>query len=212
MVIATTYKILEQQLTTLHYKGVILEFLSNNAVWLVLLAIAIFFVILYNRLVALRQTRKNAFSDIDVQLKQRYDVVPQLVNVVKGYAKHEKDLLESVTQARAEAMNVHGSGADRAAAESILSGAMMQLLAVAENYPDLKANTNFAQLQGELSDIENKIAAARRFFNNATSELNTACEQFPSVLVARMFGFSQEEFFEIPEGQDAAKEPVAVEF
>jgi LemA protein len=189
-----------------------LEFLSNNIVWIALVAVAIFLVILYNRLVALRQTRRNAFSDIDVQLKQRYDLVPQLVNTVKGYAKHEKELLEKVTEARANAMKIDGAGADRSNAESVLSGAMMQLFAVAENYPDLKADGNFAKLQEELSDVENKIAAARRFFNNATSELNTACEQFPSVIVARMFGFQQESFFEIPEGQDAAKEPVAVNF
>lgn len=189
-----------------------MEFLSNNIALVVIIVLGIFLIVLYNRLVALRQTRKNAFSDIDVQLKQRYDLVPQLVNTVKGYAKHEKELLEKVTEARAGAMKINGSGADRAGAEGILGGAMMQLFAVAENYPDLKADGNFVKLQDELSDIENKIAAARRFFNNATSEYNTSCEQFPSVLIARMFNFSQEEFFELPEGQEAAKEPVAVEF
>ncbi len=170
-------------------------------------------IVLYNRLVALRQTRKNAFSDIDVQLKQRYDLVPQLVETVKGYAKHEKELMEKVTEARSNAMKTSGSGPDRADAERLLGDAMLNLFAVAENYPDLKADGSFQKLQNELADIENKIAAARRFFNNATSEYNTSCEQFPSVIVAKLFGFNQENFFELPEGQkDAANEPVAVNF
>lgn len=156
--------------------------------------VALFLVILYNRLVALRQNRKNAFADIDVQLKQRSDLIPNLVEAVKGYAGHEKGVLEQVTQARASAMNA-GNLHDRVAAENKLSGAMMNLLAVAENYPDLKANQNFLSLQSELSDIENKLAAARRFFNNATDEYNTAAQQFPAVLIARMFGFGQEEYF-----------------
>lgn len=162
--------------------------------------IVVFLIILYNRLVKLRQNRRNAFSDIDVQLKQRLDLVPQLVNTVKGYAEHESSILEEVTKARAQ-VNPNAGVADRAAAESALGGSLMNLFAVAENYPDLKADGNFQSLQNELSDIENKIAAARRFFNNATNELNTACEQFPSVLVARMFAFKQEEYFDIPEGQ-----------
>ncbi len=190
-----------------------MEFLANNIVLVVIGVAIIFLVILYNRLVALRQTRKNAFSDIDVQLKQRYDLVPQLVNTVKGYAKHEKDLMEKVTEARSGAMKINGSGADRAQAEGVLGGAMMQLFAVAENYPDLKADASFTKLQAELSDIENKIAAARRFFNNATSEYNTSCEQFPSVLVAKMFGFKHEDFFELPESEaEAVAKPIKVEF
>ena len=175
--------------------------------------LGVFLVVLYNRLVALRQTRRNAFSDIDVQLKQRYDLVPQLIETVKGYVKHEKDVLEQVTAARTGAMQYSGQeGGQRAAAEAALGSAMMNLFAVAENYPDLKANDSFLKLQNELSDIENKIAAARRFFNNATNEYNTACEQFPSNLVAQRFGFEQAEFFELPEGQSAAQEPVAVKF
>lgn len=154
-------------------------------------------IVLYNRIVALKQSRNNAFSDIDVQLKQRYNLVPQLVETVKGYATHEKELLEKVTNARADAMNTKGMGGNKGAAEAVLGGAMMNLLAVAENYPDLKANENFNNLQNELSDIENKLAAARRFFNNATSEYNTGIQQFPAVLIAKMFGFKEEEFFEL---------------
>lgn len=164
----------------------------------ILAVIAFFGIVIYNRLVALAQNRKNAFADIDVQLKLRYDLVPNLVNTVKGYASHEKELFEKVTEMRAKAMNTSQIG-DRAAAEGALSGALMQLMAVAENYPDLKANQNFLSLQSELADIENKIAAARRFFNNATSELNTAVQQFPAVLFAGALGFKQEEFFDLGE-------------
>ena len=166
---------------------------------LVIVGLIIFLIVLYNRLVKFRQNRKNAFSDIDVQLKQRYDLVPQLVNTVKGYAEHESKVFEEVTKMRAR-VNSDAPVAERAAAESALGNAMMNLFAVAENYPDLKADSSFQNLQNELSDIENKIAAARRFFNNTTNELNTACEQFPSVLVAKMFGFKQEEFFDVSDG------------
>lgn len=171
--------------------------MSTEIIFFLIIGGFIFFlIILYNRLVKLRQNRKNAFSDIDVQLKQRYDLVPQLVEVVKGYAKHESKLFEEVTKIRAR-INPSASIAERSAAESALGNAMMNLFAVAENYPDLKADANFMSLQSELSDIENKIAAVRRFFNNATNELNTACEQFPSVIVAKMFGFTQEGFFDV---------------
>lgn len=165
----------------------------------------IILVMIYNRLVGLKQTRHNAFSDIDVQLKQRYDLIPNLVNTVKGYAAHEKELLENVTEARARVKATQGEGSDRIAAEGMLGGAMMQLFAVAENYPDLKADSNFLKLQDELSDIENKIAAARRFFNNATSEYNTGLQQFPANMIAGPFGFSEEAFFEL---DDAEKEAV----
>ncbi len=165
--------------------------------------IALLFITLYNRLVALRQTRENAFSDIDVQLKQRYNLVPQLVETVKGYASHEKEVFENVTQARAGVGAAKAAGGERVAAENVLGGALMGLLAVAENYPDLKADQNFQKLMAELSDIENKIAAARRFFNNATSEYNTAIEQFPAVLIANSFGFKKEEFFELDEAEAA---------
>jgi LemA protein len=169
-------------------------------------------ILLYNRLVALRQTRKNAFSDIDVQLKLRYDLIPNLMETVKGYATHEKGIFEKVTEARASAMRA-GSIGERAQAESALSGAMMNLMAVAENYPTLKANENFRQMQSDLSDIENKIAAARRFFNNATGEYNAAIQQFPSVIVARLFNFHEEPFFELDAAeQQAVKNPPKVNF
>lgn len=157
----------------------------------------LFLIMMYNRLVALRQTRNNAFSDVDVQLKQRYSLVPQLVECVKGYAGHEKDVLENVTAARARVGAAQGAGEARLKAEGLLGGALMGLLAIAENYPQLKADQNFRQLMAELSDIENKIAAARRFFNSATNEYNTSAQQFPANLVAGMFGFKPEPFFEI---------------
>ena len=174
--------------------------------WVILAIIAAvlgLLVVLYNRLVALRQTRENAFSDIDVQLKQRFNLIPQLVETVKGYASHEKEVFENVTQARAGVGAAKAAGGERVAAENVLGGALMGLLAVAENYPDLKADQNFQKLMTELSDIENKIAAARRFFNNATSEYNTATQQFPAVIVANMFGFAEEEFFELDEAEAA---------
>lgn len=172
-------------------------------IWVGLGFVALLLVGLYNRIVALVQRRKNAFSDIDVQLKLRHDLVPNLVNTVKGYAAHESGVFEKVTNARASAMR-SGGVAERAQAEGMLGAAMMNLMAVAENYPQLKADSNFIQLQAELSDIENKIAAARRFFNNATSEYNTVISQFPAVLVARMFGFREEVFFELDAAEKAA--------
>lgn len=174
--------------------------MSNTWIIVAVILIPLIFVImLYNRLIALRQTRKNAFSDIDVQLKQRFDLVPQLVETVKGYAAHEKTVFENVTEARARVGRSGGSGPDggRLQAEGALGAAMMNLFAVAENYPALKADQNFQQLQAELSDIENKIAAARRFFNSATNEYNTAVQQFPANLIAGMFGFKEEAFFEV---------------
>lgn len=161
----------------------------------VVAALVILVISLYNRLVALRQNRMNAYADIDVQLKQRFDLVPQLVETVKAYATHEKSVLENVTAARAGVASSQGAN-QRLAAEGALGGALMGLFAVAENYPDLKADQNFQKLMSELADIENKIAAARRFFNNATSELNTTVEQFPSNLLAGMFGFKAESFYE----------------
>lgn len=177
-------------------------------------AVALAVVFIYNRLVALRQTRKNAFSDIDVQLKQRFDLIPNLVETVKGYAGHEKTVFENVTNARAQVGRAGGgAGADRIKAEGMLGSALMGLFAVAENYPQLKADVNFQHLQAELSDIENKIAAARRFFNSATAEYNTAIQQFPANLVAGPFGFHEEIFFELDAGEaEAVKKPVAVNF
>ncbi len=172
-------------------------------IWAVIGAVVVLFIVLYNRLVALRQTRENAFSDIDVQLKQRYNLVPQLVETVKGYASHESEVFQNVTDARAQVGAAKGATGERVAAENVLGGALLGLLAVAEDYPDLKADGNFQKLMDELSDIENKIAAARRFFNNATAEYNTSTEQFPSNVLAGMFGFKKEEFFELDEAEAA---------
>jgi LemA protein len=177
-------------------KWVILGIVVVASLWLIAL---------YNRLIALRQTRKNAFSDIDVQLKQRFDLVPNLIETVKGYATHEKTVFENVTEARARVgRSGGGAGTDRIQAEGALGSALMSLFAVAENYPQLKADQNFQQLQAELSDIENKIAAARRFFNAATAEYNTAIQQFPANLIAAPFGFHEEVFFELAAGEAEA--------
>jgi len=161
--------------------------------------LAIFIIAIYNRLVALRQTCNQAWSDVDVQLKQRYDLIPNLVNTVKGYAKHEKETFEDVVAARNSAVSANGVG-QQAKAEGMLGAALGKLFALAEAYPDLKANTNFLQLQDQLADIENKISASRRFYNNAAQEYNTAREQFPAVVIASPLGFQGREFFEAPEG------------
>lgn len=158
--------------------------------------VVIYGIVLFNKMVFLRQNRKNAFSDIDVQLKQRLDLIPTLVETVKGYAAHEKTVFENVTAARAGVAASGNNMDDRIKAEQKLGMALASLYAVAENYPALKADQNFAQLMSELSDIENKIAAARRFFNNATSQYNTATEQFPSNILAKMFRFTPETFYE----------------
>ena len=158
----------------------------------------------YNKLVALDQKADQAFADIDVQLKQRQDLIPNLVETVKGYATHERATLDSVTQARAAAAGATSVN-DKVAAENMLSGALGKLFAVAEAYPDLKANTNYLELQRELSDIENKLAAARRFFNNAVAEFNAVRAQFPTVLFAGLIGFGTEKpFFEVDESERAA--------
>ncbi|MDX2028115.1 MAG: LemA family protein [Alphaproteobacteria bacterium] len=176
---------------------------TTNIIITILAIIAIFGVVIFNRLVALRQTYKNAFADIDVQLKQRHDLVPNLVETVKGYAGHESGVFEKVTEARAAAMRA-GSLPEKGATEAALSGALMNLMAVAENYPQLKASDNFKQLQDELSDLENKIAAARRFFNNAVAEYNTATQQFPAALFAASFGFGPAEMFALDANEKAA--------
>ena len=157
----------------------------------------------YNGLVALRQRCRQSFSDIDVQLKQRHDLVPNLVETVKGYASHEKGTLEAVIKARNAAVTAQGPAA-QAAAEGALQGALRQIFALAEAYPDLNANQNFQQLQTELSDLENKIAAARRFFNNAVSEYNTKRQAFPAVLFANALGFGPQDFFNLDETERAA--------
>jgi LemA protein len=183
-----------------------------NALVIFAVVFGLFFVIIYNRMVAMRQAWKNALADIDVQLKQRHDLIPNLVETVKGYASHESGVFEKVTQARAAAMNAK-SVADKSAAEGALTGALVNLMAVAENYPDLKANQNFLQLQGELSDIENKIAAARRFFNNSVAEYNTAVGQFPATIIARPFGFTPVDMYALDAGEKAeASQPPKVSF
>ncbi len=180
--------------------------IMGNVGWIVLGVIAmaaLYAVFTYNGLVTLRQRTRQAFSDIDVQLKQRHDLVPNLVETVKGYAKHESQTLENVIKARNAAISAQGPTA-QAAAEGMLQGALRQLFALAEAYPDLKANTNFQQLQTELSSLEGKIAAARRFFNNAVAEYNATRESFPAVLFANAMGFAPQEFFNLEEGERAA--------
>jgi LemA protein len=177
----------------------------------VLVAIVLYIVYIYNGLVALRQRVNQAFADIDVQLKQRHDLVPNLVETVKGYAAHERGTLDAVVKARNAAVAAQGPQ-QMAQAENALSGALRQLFALAEAYPDLKANQNFQQLQAELSDIENKIAAARRFFNNAVQEYNTGIEQLPASLFAGALGFRHREFFDLGETRAAIEAPPSVKF
>lgn len=165
----------------------------------------------YNRFVSLINRTKEAWADIDVQLKRRYDLIPNLVSTVKGYAAHESQAFEKVTQARAAAMGAQ-SLSDKNQAENVLSGALKSLFAVAEAYPDLKANQNFLALQNELSDTENKIQAARRFYNGNVRDLNTAIESFPGNVIANTFKFSKMELFELGQENSAAKEPVKVSF
>src|SRR5580765_6184936 len=176
----------------------------SNTTWIVLGVIAVVVIgaiMIYNGLVAMRQRVGQSFADIDVQLRQRHDLIPNLVETVKGYATHERGTLEAVIQARNAAVAVSGQqgSAAQVGAENMLSGALRQMFALSESYPDLKANANFQQLMGELSDIENKIAAARRFFNNSVSEYNTGIQQFPAVLFAAMLGFTQRTFFDLGE-------------
>ncbi len=179
-----------------------------TTLWIILgviAVVALWLMSIYNNLVSLRNNRENAFANIDVQLRQRYDLVPQLVNTVKGYATHEKELLEKVTIARGAAMNATTVN-EKIEANTQLSSALSGLRVSLEAYPDLKANQNFLQLQAELSDIENKLAATRRFFNSTTRELNTSVESFPANLVAGMFGFKKEPMFEIAQEERAAVE------
>ena len=172
---------------------------------------AVWVIAAYNRFVRLVMRAKEAWADIDVQLKRRYDLIPNLVETVKGYATHERQAFENVTNARARAMDA-GSVAQKGQAENMLTGALKSLFAVAEAYPDLKANENFAELQRELADTENKIQAARRFYNTNVRDLNTGIESFPGNVIANMFRFEPREFFELGEADAAAKEPVKVSF
>ena len=182
--------------------------------WIVLgviVVIVLWIIMIYNQLVAMRQRVGQAFADVDVQLKQRHDLIPNLVETVKGYAAHERGTLEEVVKARNAAITAQGP-AQQAAAENQLTGALRQLFALSEAYPDLKANQNFQQLQSELSDIENKIASARRFFNNAVQEYNTGIQQFPAALFAGPLGFSQRTFFDVGEERAVVEKAPQVKF
>ena len=178
---------------------------------IVAVILVIWGVSMYNGLVKLRNNRENAFANIDVQLKQRYDLVPQLVSTVKGYATHEKDVLEKVTAARTAAMSASTID-EKVAADKAMSSALSGLKVSLEAYPELKANQNFLQLQTELSDIENKLAAARRFFNSATREFNNACEVFPSNILAGMFNFKRAAMYEATENRASLEKAPEVKF
>jgi LemA protein len=186
----------------------------STTIWVVLgviIVIAIWLVTIYNGLVAMRQRINQSFADIDVQLKQRHDLVPNLVETVKGYAAHERGTLEAVVQARNAAIAAPGVE-QKVQAENVLTGALRQLFALSENYPNLKANTNFQQLQTDLSDIENKLAAARRFFNNAVQEYNTGIQQMPAALFAASFGFHPQTFFDLGENRAQLEQAPSVKF
>jgi LemA protein len=177
----------------------------------VVVVLVIWGVSIYNNLVSLKNQRENAFADIDVQLKQRHDLIPQLVNTVKGYMNHERETLESVTNARRQAMNA-GTVNEKIAAEQQLGTALKGLNIQVEAYPDLKASQNFLQLQAEISDIENKLAAVRRFFNGATRELNTAVEKFPNIIFAGVFGFSRQPMFDLGEARATHEKAPEISF
>lgn len=186
-------------------------------VFYIVLAIAVVLIIaivaMYNGLVTLKNRAEEAWSDIDVQLKRRYDLIPNLVETVKGYASHEQETLTKVVEARNVAMNAHNSNAplaDQAQNENMLSSTLKSIFALAESYPDLKANENFAKLQDELSDTENKIQASRRFYNTNVRDLNTKIETFPSNIVAGTFGFAKRSFFELTDEKE--KENIKVSF
>jgi LemA protein len=184
---------------------------STLIVLAVIVVLVLWAITIYNSLVSMRQRVNAAFADVDVQLRQRHDLIPNLVETVKGYAAHERGTLDEVVKARAVAAAAQGP-AQQAAAENMLSGALRQLFALAESYPDLKASANFQQLQAELTDIENKIAAARRFFNNAVQEYNTGIQKFPAALFAAAFGFAPKQFFDLGDERKTAAEAPQVKF
>jgi LemA protein len=186
----------------------------STSTWIILgviVVVVLFVITVYNGLVALRQRVNQSFADIDVQLKQRHDLIPNLVETVKGYAAHESGTLEAVIKARNSAMTAQGP-AQQAAAENALTGALRQVFALSEAYPNLKANENFQQLQNELTDLENKIAASRRFFNNAVQEYNSGIQRFPAVLFAGALGFSEKQFFDLGAERQAVGEVPQVKF
>ncbi|MFA5967213.1 MAG: LemA family protein [Patescibacteria group bacterium] len=187
----------------------------NTFLWVLVIAVAVvalWLIGIFNGLVVLRNRVKEAFSDIDVQLKRRYDLIPNLINAVKGYAAHEKELFEKVTEARTAAMGVPGGDLkEKARVENHLSDTLKSLFAVAENYPVLKANENFLALQEELSDTENKIMSARRFYNNNVKDFNTRQEVFPTSLFVNALGFKKADFFDLDENP-AEREAPKVDF
>jgi LemA protein len=175
--------------------------------------LVLYFIIIYNSLIKLRTNVNESWSDIEVQMKRRYDLIPNLINTVKGYAKHEKETLDAVVKARAAAMDNKGSVESQAQDENMLTGALKSIFALSESYPDLKANENFVELQRELTDTEDKIQASRRFYNSNVREINIAVQVFPKNLIAKRFGFSKMEFFELDESEKvAAGKPVNVNF
>jgi LemA protein len=184
---------------------------STIIVLAAVVVVVVWAIAVYNGLISMRQRVNQAFADVDVQLKQRHDLVPNLVETVKGYAAHERGTLDEVVKARNAAVSAQGT-AQQAAAENMLSGALRQLFALSESYPDLKASTNFQQLQAELSDLENKIAASRRFFNNAVQEYNTGIQRFPAALFAGAFGFAQKDYFDLGEDRKAVTDAPQVKF
>ena len=177
----------------------------------VIVVVAFWAVTIYNNLVAMAQRTNQAFADIDVQLRQRHDLIPNLVEAVKGYAGHERGTLEAVVKARNAAISAQGPD-QKVAAENMLTGALRQLFALAESYPDLKASANFMQLQTYLGDIENKLAVSRRFFNNAVSEYNSGIQQFPAALFASSFGFHPKQFFDLGEDRKTLEQAPQVKF
>src|ERR1700688_4671348 len=184
---------------------------STLIVLAVIVAAVVWAIAVYNGLIANRQRVNQAFADVDVQLKQRHDLIPNLVETVKGYAAHERGTLEEVVKARNAAIAAQGP-AQQAAAENMLSGALRQLFALSENYPDLKASANFQQLQAELTDLENKIAAARRFFNSAVQEYNPGIQRSPAALFASAFGFAPKTFFDLGDERATVGEAPPVKF
>lgn len=184
---------------------------STIIVLVVIVVVILWAITVYNGLVSMRQRVNEAFADIDVQLRQRHDLIPNLVETVKGYAAHERGTLDEVVKARSAAVTAQGPQ-QQAAAENMLSGALRQLFALSENYPNLKANANFQQLQTELADLESKIAASRRFFNNAVQEYNAGIQRFPAALFAGSFGFAPKDYFDLGADRQAEMTAPQVKF
>lgn len=185
--------------------------MTGNVLLVILVLVLIWAVFAYNKFITLINRAKEAWSDIDIQLKRRYDLIPNLVNTVKGYAAHESEAFENVTKARAAAMGAQNI-VDKGKTENTLSSALKSVFAISEAYPDLKANQNFLSLQSELSDTENKIQASRRFYNGNVRDLNIAIDTFPSNLISKMFHFVKMELFTLDDSDAAAKKPVEVKF